>query len=386
MADKGKHRRAEQAGKKGRRGLRLVVLAALAAMLVAALTSMEDGIHFASLRRWLMYGESASSQDVFSYAADTANQFGQLDSGLLVVGSGEIVLYSASGGASYSLPMRMGSPQLSVGSKQAAVCDVGGGVLYLLNREGLRREMNTERGLCYYSARLNSSDYLAVTQQKSGYKAGVSVYNSGGKEIFHFDSSDNYISDAIVTEDCRRLAAVSLEAQDGAFVTRLLIYDLESAQLTASCAIRDGLALELASRKDRLVVLCDKRLVISALDGTTLLDRPYGSLYLHGCALTGKDFCALLLGRYQSGNACTLTTYDLDGGEIASLELTEEVLDLSAAGDRLAVLFGDRLVVYDRELTEQARLEGVGYAKEIHMAEDGTVLVLSGTSARRFLP
>ena len=384
MAEKGKHSSAEQTGRKRHR-LRLVVLAALAAMLVAALTSMEDGVHFASLRPWLMYGESASSQDVFSYAADTANQFGQLGGGLLVVGSGEIVLY-AGGGAVYSVPMRMGSPQLSVGSKQAAVCDVGGGVLYLLDREGLRRELNTDRGLCYYSARLNSSDYLAVTRQKSGYKASVSVYNSGGKEIFHFDSSDNYISDAIVTEDCRRLAAVSLEAQNGAFVTRLLIYDLESAQLAGSSAIRDGLVLELASRKDRLIALCDKRLVISTLDGATLLDRPYGNLYLHDCALTGEDFCALLLGRYRTGNVCTLTTYGLDGAELASLELTEEVLDLSAAGDRLAVLFGDRLVIYDRTLTEQARLEDVGYAREVRMAADGTVLLLSGTSARRFLP
>ena len=189
-----------------------------------------------------------------------------------------------------------------------------------------------------------------------------------------------------MTEDCRRLAAVSLEAQNGAFVTRLLIYDLESAQLAGSSAIRDGLVLELASRKDRLIALCDKRLVISTLDGATLLDRPYGNLYLHDCALTGEDFCALLLGRYRTGNVCTLTTYGLDGAELASLELTEEVLDLSAAGDRLAVLFGDRLVIYDRTLTEQARLEDVGYAREVRMAADGTVLLLSGTSARRFLP
>ena len=44
----------------------------------------------------------------------------------------------------------------------------------------------------------------------------------------------------------------------------------------------------------------------------------------HGYALTGDGFSALLLGRYQSGNVCTLTTYDMDGGEIASLDLTEE--------------------------------------------------------------
>ena len=189
-----------------------------------------------------------------------------------------------------------------------------------------------------------------------------------------------------MTEDCRRLAAVSLEAQNGAFVTRLLIYDLESAQLAGSSAIRDGLVLELASRKDRLIARCDKRLVISTLDGATLLDRPYGNLYLHDCALTGEDFCALLLGRYRTGNVCTLTTYGLDGAELASLELTEEVLDLSAAGDRLAVLFSDSLVGYTRDLQEYARLDDTGYAGTIEMGEDGSVLLIASTEAQRIQP
>jgi len=68
------------------------------------------------------------------------------------------------------------------------------------------------------------------------------------------------------------------------------------------------------------------------------------------------------------------------------MELTEEVLDLSAAGEYLAVLYGDSLAVYDRTLTERARLEGTDYAGQIQMGDDGTVLLISGTSAWRFLP
>ena len=76
----------------------------------------------------------------------------------------------------------------------------------------------------------------------------------------------------------------------------------------------------------------------------------------------------------------------MDGGEIASLDLTEEVLDLDARGDRLAVLFSDSLVVYTRDLQEYARLDDTGYAGTIEMGEDGSVLLISSTEARRFLP
>ena len=225
-----------------------------------------------------------------------------------------------------------------------------------------------------------------MTEQKNGYKAAVSVYNASGEPVFHFDSYDNYISDAIVTSDSRSVVAVSLESQYGVFASKLLVYDLESAQLTGSRIIQDGLVMDFSCNNNRMICLCDKRFVIATLDGQMLLDRPYGNLYLHDYALDGDGFCALLLGRYQSGNICTLTTFDVDGAELARLELTEEVLDISAAGEYLAVLYDDALVIYTRDLQEHARLEDTQYAGQIQMRADGTALMISGASAWRYLP
>ncbi|MCI9507258.1 MAG: hypothetical protein HFF62_11900 [Oscillospiraceae bacterium] len=391
MAKKGKHTAPAPEAQEGKsksllQRLRVLLIVAAAALAVASLTAMEDGVRFASLRRWLMYGESSSTQDFHVYASDSGNRYGQLGTGLLVASPNNIQFFRDSGSAAYEIPVKMKNPQMSVGQRQAAVCDVGGDSLYLLDPMGTRRKMSTERGLCYYSARLSGSDYLAVTEQKNGYKAAVSVYNASGEPVFHFDSYDNYISDAIVTSDSRSVVAVSLESQYGVFASKLLVYDLESAQLTGSRIIQDGLVMDFSCNNNRMICLCDKRFVIATLDGQMLLDRPYGNLYLHDYALDGDGFCALLLGRYQSGNICTLTTFDVDGAELARLELTEEVLDISAAGEYLAVLYDDALVIYTRDLQEHARLEDTQYAGQIQMRADGTVLMISGASAWRYLP
>ncbi len=391
MAKKGKHTAPAPEAQEGKsksllQRLRVLLIVAVAALAVASLTAMEDGVRFASLRRWLMYGESSSTQDFHVYASDSGNRYGQLGTGLLVASPNNIQFFRDSGSAAYEIPVKMKNPQMSVGQRQAAVCDVGGDSLYLLDPMGTRRKMSTERGLCYYSARLSGSDYLAVTEQKNGYKAAVSVYNASGEPVFHFDSYDNYISDAIVTSDSRSVVAVSLESQYGVFASKLLVYDLESAQLTGSRIIQDGLVMDFSCNNNRMICLCDKRFVIATLDGQMLLDRPYGNLYLHDYALDGDGFCALLLGRYQSGNICTLTTFDVDGAELARLELTEEVLDISAAGEYLAVLYDDALVIYTRDLQEHARLEDTQYAGQIQMRADGTVLMISGASAWRYLP
>lgn len=388
MANKGNRAGEGPAKKKGgllrRMGTLALVLCAVLAVVV--LTTMEDGRHFASLRRWLMYGESSGSRDVYVYAADPANRYGRVGDSLLVVSPNTAQMIDGDGAIAFEQRLNMSSPQLTVGARQAAVCDVGGDTLYLMDQSGVRRTMSTEKGLCYYSARLNGSDYLAVTEQKSGYKATVSVYGSQGELKFHFDSYDNYISDAAVTEDCRSVVMVSLETQEGTFAARLLAYSLDTAEQIGSAVIRDGLALDIRCVKNRVLSLCDKRFVITSLDGETLLDRAYGNLYLHDYALSGDGFCALLLGRYQAGNICTLTTYDLDGEELASLPLTEEVLDISAAGGYLAVLYGNSVVVYNKDLTEHARMEGTDYAGQVEMEDDGTVLLIAGASAWRFLP
>ena len=161
MANKGNRAGEGPAKKKGgllrRMGTLALVLCAVLAVVV--LTTMEDGRHFASLRRWLMYGESSGSRDVYVYAADPANRYGRVGDSLLVVSPNTAQMIGDDGAIAFEQRLNMSSPQLTVGARQAAVCDVGGDTLYLMDQSGVRRTMSTEKGLCYYSARLNGSDY-----------------------------------------------------------------------------------------------------------------------------------------------------------------------------------------------------------------------------------
>lgn len=76
---------------------------------------------------------------------------------LLVTNQNTVQLLSDDGTIRYSLSVSMTNPMVSVGGDMAAVCDVGGSSLYLLDETGTRREMTLSSGLRYYSARLNSA-------------------------------------------------------------------------------------------------------------------------------------------------------------------------------------------------------------------------------------
>ena len=367
-------------------GLVTLLLVMALVLTMGMLSKMEEGNQFAALRRWLMYGDSSETGNLYTYAADQNNRYGVLGDKLLVVTPNAVRLLSDDGTSVYDLQIAMNAPRVSVGTAHAVVCDVGGDTLYVLDSTGVIDTKMLERGMCYYAARLNASDDLAVVSQKSGYKASVSVYDKEGQLRFNFDSHDNYISDAVVTKDGKTLLAVALGEVDGAFASTLISYTIADAQLLGETSVRDGLIMDLAVNGSSVLGLCDKRLSITSMAGEKLLDRAYGNLYLQNYALTGSDFCALLLGRYQAGNISQLTTYDLQGQEIATMEIGEEVLDLSSAGSYLAVLYSNSLVIYTRDLTEYARLDNTDYAGRVYMQGDGTALVVSGTSAWRFRP
>ena len=71
---------------------------------------------------------------------------------------------------------------------------------------------------------------------------------------------------------------------------------------------------------------------------------------------------------------------------IATLDITGEVLDLSAAGAYVGVLYSDSLVLYDRQLQPLHRLEGTDYAGHLLVSADGSALVIAGNTAWRYLP
>ena len=368
------------------RRLLLLVAVLIVVLAVSVLSTMEDGDHFASLRRYLMYGNSTQTQEMYTYASHQNNRYERLGDELLVVNPQAIQILHRDGTMLYEMQTTMGAPVISVGTELAAVCDAQGDAVHVLSSTGLRWTHKSADGLLVYCARMSNSDYLAVTEQKTGYKASVSVYDKKGTLIFRFDSHDSYLSDAVVTPDGKRLVVIALGEDNGAFASKVIVYDLTTAQRTGEYSLPDALPLDLSVTDERILLLGDKRLAILSLDGDTCMNYAYNERYLHGYALTGEDFCALLLGRYRSGNVCQLTTFSLDGEKLATLELTEEVLDMSAMGECLAVLYGDTLVLYDRMLSEVARLDETDHAGSVRMDSDGTALLIAETSAWRFLP
>ena len=364
----------------------LLMLAAV--LLVVLLAAYRDGTGFDILRRYLHYGraEQAGGETVYHYDASSKNRFALLGESLVVLSDASLSLYNSSGAEVWSTPVTMTAPALVSGGGRAAAYDVGGTALYVVDQTGLRLALTAGEEEPYIAATLNKNGALAVTAQKKGYKGSVKVYDRalGLEPDFEFKSSKRFVSDGYVLEDS--LAAVTLGQENGVFVSSIVLYQMPETEPAADYSISGGLVAAVGEQEGRLVTVSDTALTFAGANGEIAGTYSYGGAYLREYDLGGMGFAALLLNRYRSGSVGRLVTVDKDGEVLGSLDVREEVLDISASGRYLAVLYSDRLAVYNQDLQPYATLQGTGDARGVLMRSDGSALLLSAGSASLFLP
>ena len=387
-------RRSQAAPRRSGGGLKralMVILALVVVLAVVVAAAWKDLSSLDSVRRLFSYNKVTQDEqgkvELYSFSNDRSNTFALLGDHLIVASTTGVSIYSSSGSSVVdSMSVKLTNPAIAVGGQTAAVYDIGGQTLLIYSSSGLVRDMSGECSGNILSVSVNSSDYLALNAEMSGSKSAGPVYDASGEKTFAFNSSEHYVIDAVVMRDCKRMAAVTLGESDGTFADTVSIYSLGSDKADSVNTLTGSLLLSLDSVAGTLSCLTDESLTLFSSDGTLSGSYRYEYPYLRGSSMGGDNYAALLLSRYRSGSTMKLVTVSSDGTEMASLDSSQEVLSMSAAGKYIAVLYSDSLVLYTPQLQEYARLDATEYARSVIMREDGTAVLIGSSSAWLYIP
>ncbi len=379
-------KRVQKKPKKGRVVALLILMAvALIAVLIAVLW---DANSFDGLRRSVIYAHAEKDENgcarLYDYGGDRAARFAALDGALLIASPSQIRLIGETGAVRYEESVRLQSCAVVQCGSRAAVCDVGGVEIYVLDSHGLARHMEMPGQIL--AAAMNEKGYLAVTVNDSGYKASVKVYDPDGQPAFDFHSADRFLMSAAVSRDSRSLMAVTLGEADGAFANRLVTYRLTGTEPLNRVDLTGGAVFDVGPVGRRFCAVAEDALYFLNSSGALLETYDFGGDSLRRCSLDGDGYAALLLGHYKAGSQCRLVTVSEDGRQLSALEVDGDVVDLSVSGRYVAVLFSDHMTVYDKNLTELATLTDVSTVRQVLMRSDGSAVLAGLTSASLYLP
>ena len=365
--------------------LTLIVLVVLGAVAAAVLW---DANSFDGLRRSIIYARAEKDETgcakLYYYENDATSRFAAIDGSLVTVAANQVRLLDERSQVLYQNSVRFLHPDLVSGGGVAVAYDIGGTALYALDSKGLRWQQETEGELI--AVTVNPHGYVTAVYNKSGAKAAVTVWDSNGAAVFTFQSAQRFVMTAALGQDDRTLAAVTMGQEDGKFQSFLVLYHTDSDKMVATTPVDGGVAYALETPQREFCAVTEQGLYLLDSGGELKASYSYGGQFLRRCVVGDGGWAALLLSRYKSGGYASLITVDGDGNELGGCDIDGEVLDISTAGRYVAVLFSDRLTIYDKYLTEVATLPDVSEVRAVLMRADGSAVLAGASGASLYLP
>lgn len=365
--------------------LTLTVLVVLGAVAAAVLW---DANSFDGLRRSIIYARAEKDETgcakLYYYENDATSRFAAIDGSLVTVAANQVRLLDERSQVLYQNSVRFLHPDLVSGGGVAVAYDIGGTALYALDSKGLRWQQETEGELL--AVTVNPHGYVTAVYNKSGAKAAVTVWDSNGTAVFTFQSAQRFVMTAALGQDDRTLAAVTMGQEDGKFQSFLVLYHTDSDKMVATTPVDGGVAYALETLQREFCAVTEQGLYLLDSGGELKASYSYGGQFLRRCVVGDGGWAALLLSRYKSGGYASLITVDGDGNELGGCDIDGEVLDISTAGRYVAVLFSDRLTIYDKYLTEVATLPDVSEVRAVLMRADGSTVLAGASGASLYLP
>lgn len=371
-----------------RRRLRWLVIVTVVILVFVALLLFWRDLNFDRFRRWVTYMgvEPDGTYGTYQYPAYDGNTYSVYENGLLVATSSGLLLYDETGNRQEEISAAMDSPNIDVAGNYAVVWDMGGTIICTV-RDG-QEQMNQTLDHVLLDADLSVNGDMAYASGTDGYRTMLTMVDNQMQERFKWYSSGQYLPLCAVNSGGTQLAAIALGQDQGAFVSSLLLLDPTVAeQEPIQVPLGNQLIYDLDYVQERyLCAVGENDLQLFRTSGESHSIYEYKGEHLMKYDISGDGFVTLVLSPYQTGNQHVLKTVGYNGQERGSLALGQEVLQLSAAGDYVAVLTATGLQIYTSDLQLYAQTDEVLGVSQVLMREDGTAVLVAADHASLFLP
>ncbi len=362
---------------------RMILLAVIAVAVLGLLTITVFRSNITSILRWMTYSQS---NDNFAHNAQSNSLFLGMGDHLLICTQSQIQLVSPTGTPKLKETVNMKTPALNASGEYAVVYDVGGQELRLIGQSSLLHSLTLSPEESILCATVNEKGWVAVTTKVSGYKGVVTVYNKSFEPVLTIRLSSRYISDAVVTPDCRGVYLISPGQAEGAFENTLLYYTFSSREEpTRIISLGSNVVLSIRSA-GRCWILGDRSLLILDSSGVITATYNYQDQYLKMGSLQGDGFATLFFSRSSSRSTGTLVTVGMDGKPYGELELEGQTMALAAQGHDVALLTTGSIITAERKLENYTTSPNQKGIRNLAVYQDGSVALVNSAAVSLYFP
>lgn len=312
----------------------------------------EDSVRSVINTVYRSFDDLTPSETEIKIHTDDSSSFIIMHNDLAVVSNAGTELYSFSGDKLLEYDYTYSDAAAVKDGEYLLVYDISGKEVSLYN--GVAKLYSTAFEYDVKAADVNSMGYFAVVNSEMTYRSGIIVYGpkNGGKygEIFRWMSPDKYVLALSLNSNASELVCAAVFNRSGAFVTELIVYDVNTGEKKHSVELDDTMIMKLGytDNDGSIYALADGRF----LSFDKNLQVKEASEFSRTNAVFFKeaeDMFVVAESNNLSGSSMTINLFGYDAKLYAQLETDEKVLDADFADSRLYVLYKEKLVIYDVE-------------------------------------
>ncbi|WP_318362166.1 DUF5711 family protein [uncultured Agathobaculum sp.] len=336
-----------------------------------------------TIANYIVAGARSHDGDIttINYENETCDDGALFESGLAYADSDALFLSRAGSMTTLKYSLGYSDPAVESCDRYVLVYDRGGIKAALVNSAAATAELELESTILNGS--IGRDGHFVLTTGEHGYRSAAAVYDTAGKEVFKYRSSEYYMVTAVLSPDCKTLAALGFRQNGITLESHVLFFDVSSGKQYADAVLSDSLGVALTySENGAAAVLCDNGLFRVTRKGDTeqLLELSAQDLV---ASTTQPDRMALAIRSYQNGARCDL--YTVRGGTLhGPFALAEEPSTLAISNAGTAVLSAAGVSVYSTAGQPQWHNTDAVGAHRVLMTDDGTVFLLYNKNARIF--
>ena len=321
-----------------------------------------------------------SMADSVSYPVSDSMDFATYRGGLVIAGSDEITVLSASGKQTFSENVSLSDSEVRTSDPYFLVFGRGEHDFSVYNAFVCVQKTGTEYPV--YDACMARNGAYAVLTRSDEHKSVVLWYDADLSKRIAV-KRNGYITAMALSPDGSVLATLELNMEGGAYTTKLSFTKQDGSEKYAY--VEDTLVLSAAFlADDRLAVISEDSLLVYRTDGTLVSETRFGNGQLLLSDMR-DGYVAILVSSESHLSQYKLYVFDRNGKEEyhTSPNLKGSAKELLLSGRDVYIRMNDRILRLSKQGEEETSAEGYRDAQTMLLLSDGGILVCSPGYAER---
>ena len=346
--------------RKRRPSVKIIIALVFAAIVIAALFAVRNiggGLSLQGAKRTWTIITGGVGDASFSFEDGFDAVFADLGSSVVAVGGSGVAVYDGNGREVARDMLAMRNPAIASGVGIAVAYGVGGRGIRVVDGSGIVASLTFDSNIVSCSVGPSSglfaggTVFAVCTEGADNYRGQVAIYKlskSGPEKIYDWFSGEGYVLAAEIAPGNKDFAVLTLSPRGGRIV--LLSSGNEEPQ---GEYIQDGAAIiEMGYLgSDTLIARTADGLLSIGKTGTATEIYSFGGKIVAGYCGDGGNALVVYF-ETASGGATSgeLVVLDRRGVELGRMNTSRSLVWLSTYADRIAILWDDGLIIYDRNL------------------------------------